>query len=169
MQEDMTPTIGESFRDRIRRARQEKASSEPISVPIPGCECKWETDDKKWHTGHLEASYNPVGYEEARAMNGQGNDALAEKEAAAKFLVAACSGINAVEDGKATPLPGVRMGRSFAEYLGVDLDGIDNDVQAIFAIFPGNEDLKLMTHFGLVCKEMGLVDDRVLEELRGNF
>lgn len=170
-QTDLAPQNGESFQQRLRKARDEQLHEhEPIRVPIPGCECTWQTDDGKTHEGHLVARYRPLGYEAVREITGASTgpqDALKEKTAAAALLIAACDGVEAVEDGNPTDL-GVKMGRSLAEYLGADLDGFDGDVQALLAMFPDEHDLKLMVHHGEVVQKMGLVDERVLEDLLGN-
>lgn len=169
-QTDLAPQNGESFQQRLRKARDERIRQDVISVPIPGCEATWQTSDGKTHEGHLEARYRPLDYESLREITGTvagPQDAPAEKTAAATLLTTACEGVDAVEDGHATDLD-VKMGRSLAEYLGADLDGIDGDVQALLAMFPDEQDLKLMVHYGEVVRKMGLINDDALGELLGN-
>lgn len=166
---EVAPHRSSSLQERLRKQRMEKQSQEPIRARIPGCGAEWETDDGKTHSGWLVGRYLPLKYEAVRditrATLGK-DDALSEITAAAELLVAAADGIEAVEDGSATDV-GVKMGRTLAEYVGVELDDIDGDVQAVIALF-GDNDLDLMAHHAEVIRKMGLVDEKILSDILGN-
>lgn len=107
--------------------------------------------------GELVARYGETGWRDVRtfsmnaAMTALGNEVPAGKEleAAADMLLAANIDLEAHVDGESAQIKDengqpVKMGLSLARFLGIDLDGVDTDRQAMFLIFP--TDKALMQH-----------------------
>jgi hypothetical protein len=169
--EPLTPASGESLQERLRAARAQKQEKEPIRIPIPGCDVAWETDDGKKHEGHLVARYLPLRYRGKGQMRdisnrqGSGDPATDEIMMAAGTIVAACDGIEAVSDGQSSDL-GVKMGRTLADYLGLDTTDLKEDTEAVFLIIP--DEIQLINHSNRLTTEMGIVDEKLVKELLGN-
>ena len=124
----------DSLQERLK-ARRERWFTGDEKVPVPG------------YGGELVARYGRANWSDFGALAFSMADEQRGKhdvEAAVKLLVAANTGCEAHVNGEVAEIEGVKMGRSLAAFLGIDLRDVDTDEQAVYLIFPG--DTEIMEH-----------------------
>jgi hypothetical protein len=147
-----------SLQERLK-ARRNAWKTEDARLPVPG------------YGGEVVARYGETGWGDVRkfsmnaAMTAMGAEIPASKEVeeAASMLLAANLGLDAEVDDQTAEIKDesgqpVKLGLSLARFLGLDLDGIDTDRQALFLIFPNER--ALMNHAMAL---VGLQEEREAE------
>lgn len=148
---------GHSLQQRVQAARRRRQDNAVVHVPIPG------------YQDTLIGRYKAVDWQTRvdinLALEGQtGRRSVLLWGLAADHLIASCEGVEA-HLGEETADLGMTYGRELGEWLGLDMEHVENPREALALIIEDGEDL--IEHFSEVRKEQAEGSDKLDRDIAG--